>query len=87
MAVLPELERVRVWAHAMRHGGLGDLAVTKPQLRAALDATDQWIEDNAASYNAALPAAFRTSASLAQKTTLFCLVAMRRAGRLRVEED
>lgn len=63
------------------------IGVTKPQLRAALDATDDWIDANQTSFNNALPQPFRTQASLAQKTFLFCYVAMRRAGLLRAEED
>lgn len=62
-------------------------AFTKTDLRAAVDAADTWVDSNAASFNTALPAAFRTTASLTQKTLLLCYVAMRRAGLLRVEED
>ncbi len=61
--------------------------ITKPQLQAAVDATDQWIEDNQTAYNTALPTAARNNLTLAQKTFLFCYVAMRRAGRLRAQED
>lgn len=65
----------------------GSLAVTKAELRAAIDATDDWIESNQTSYNTALPQPFRGAATLPQKTFLFCYVAMRRAGLLRAEED
>jgi hypothetical protein len=69
-------------------GASGPLAVIlKGDVLAAVNATDQWIEDNAAAFNTALPVAFRTNATAPQKTILFCLVAMRRAGLLRVEED
>lgn len=61
--------------------------VTKPELRAAIDATDDWIEANQTSFNNALPQPFRGSATLTQKTFLFCYVAMRRASLLRAEED
>lgn len=61
--------------------------VTKPELRAAIDATDQWIDDKQVEFNAALPQPFRSNATLAQKTFLFCYVAMRRASLLRAEED
>lgn len=88
MAALVAEERRRVWAHLMRSmGAVGAVTVTKSELRAAVDATDQWIEDNASAFNAALPQPFRGSANLAQKTLLFCYVAMRRSGALRVEED
>jgi hypothetical protein len=64
-------------------------AFTKADLRAALDATDDWIDDNAAAFNSALPQPFRSQASATQKTLLFCYVAMRRRGvdMLRVDED
>ena len=87
MAVLSSEERRRVWAHVMRAWDSGSIPVTKADLRAAVDATDQWIEDNQAAYNAALPQPFRGAANTAQKTLLFCYVAMRRKGLLRTEED
>lgn len=84
--------RTRAWAAAMRlwkQAGIGAFPsnVTKADLLAAVQATDDWIETNSPSYNSALPQPFRGSASPAQKTWLFCLIAMRRAGLLRVEED
>jgi hypothetical protein len=78
--------RSRVWAHLMR-AAPGGWPVTKPELRAAVDATDDWIEANQTSFNQALPQPFRGSASLIQKTMLFAYVAFRRAGLLRVTED
>jgi hypothetical protein len=50
----------------------------KADLLAAVAATDAWIEANQTSYNSALPAAFRTGATLAQKTLLFMAVAAAR---------
>lgn len=86
MAALPEQDRNRIWRWFMRKN-LEACGFTKPDLRAAVDATDTWIDNNASSFNTALPQPFRSSASLAQKTILFCYVAMRRAGILKVEED
>jgi hypothetical protein len=54
---------------------------------AAINATDAWIDANAAAFNTALPQPFRGAATADQKTLLLCWVAMRRAGLLRVEED
>jgi hypothetical protein len=51
---------------------------TKDVLREAVNAVDQWVSDNAASYNAALPAAFRSTASAAQKAFILVLVVTRR---------
>lgn len=87
MPVLDAANRTLVGNHLMRVVNATLDLVTKPDLRAAVDATDQWIEDNQAAFNAALPVTFRTNATLTQKTLLFCLVGMRRAGLLRVQED
>lgn len=88
MAVLSSEERRRIMAYAMRQAStLAVSGVDKTELRAAIDATDAWIDSNAASFNSALPVTFRTNANLVQKTILFCYVAMRRAGILRVDED
>jgi hypothetical protein len=50
------------------------------ELRAAVDATDTWIDDNQSSYNSALPAAAQSNLTIAQKTLLFCAVALARVG-------
>lgn len=86
MAVLVDADRVRVWKHLMRlSGGLG--AMTKADLRAAVDATDTWIDGNQAAFNTTVPLPARTSMSTVQKTLMFCFVAMARAAILRVEGD
>lgn len=86
MAVLDATNRLRVANQWMREQ-FEVCSFTKADLRAAVDATDAWIEANQSAFNTALPTAFRNAASLTQKTLLFCYVAMRRAGRLRAEED
>ena len=48
--------------------------MTKSDLRAAINATDNWIDSNQASYNNALPATAKANLTLAQKTLLFCSV-------------
>lgn len=81
MAVLSDTAREQVWRGLMRYwSGVreGVAVVTKTDLRAAIDATDTWIDDNAASFNSALPAAARTNLTSAQKTLLFCAVACMR---------
>lgn len=88
MAVMDALNRVRVWAHLMRQSALGELSgVTKADLRATVDALDDWIEANQTSINQAIPQPARAALTLQQKTLVFCWVAMRRAGVLRVQED
>lgn len=86
MAVLPDIDRVAVWRWFMRRTSGGG-TFTKAELKAAVDAADVWCDSNAASFNTALPTAFRTGASAAQKTDLLCFVAQRRAGRLKTEEE
>jgi hypothetical protein len=86
MAVMAETERDRTFRQLMREIP-GTMPLLKAELRAAIDATDSWIDNNQASYNTALPVAARNGLTLTQKTFLFCFVAMRRAGRLRAEED
>jgi hypothetical protein len=47
----------------------------RADLVAAVAATDDWIDANAASFNAALPQAARTALTASQKVELFSLVA------------
>lgn len=53
-------------------------ATLKVDLRAALVAADQWVSDNAASYNTALPVAARSTLTPAQKSRLLMAVLERR---------
>lgn len=88
MAVLPDLDRERVWRWLLRNL-TGSCDFTKTELRAAVNAADDWADANATAYNLALPAAFRTKASAAQKALLLAAVVMRRhgGGLLKVSED
>ena len=86
MAVLSDTDRQRTAGQWMRDN-LEMASFSKAELRAALDATDNWIQAQDASYNAALPQPFRGAATAKQKTLLFCYVAMRREGLLPVPED
>lgn len=82
--------RLRTLAQMMRDlpGALRPWpAVTKADLAAAIAATDDWIDANQTSFNTALPQPARGALSTAQKTFIFCMVAMRRAGLLKAEED
>jgi hypothetical protein len=87
MAVLDGTNRFRLWAHAMRNWPGTMPALTKADLRAAVDAADDLLEANQASFNAGLPQPFRGATTPAQKTFLIGLVAMRRASLLRTQED
>ena len=83
MAVLSDSERAiaaRTWVEKV----FVELGVTASldhaQIRAAVDAADDWADLNAAAYNLALPLAFRNGATIAQKTLLLTYVILRRAG-------
>ena len=80
MATLPGLDRYRIYRGLMRYWSnvWEPIGVNKADLKAAVDATDEWIEDNQVSYNSALPNPFKTQATQAQKTLLFCAVALMR---------
>ena len=80
MAVLSDSERANVLSDKMTAASRGfeQLGLTKAQLRAAVNATDQWINDNAASYNQALPLAARQALTARQKVKLFLAVAKKR---------
>ena len=81
MAILTDNDRVRVWRALMRYWSArfdqfpGCL---KGDIRSAVNVADQWIEDNQAAFNATLPLPFRTAATAAEKTVLFCAVAAMR---------
>jgi len=82
MAVLPDVDRKRVWRGLSRWWSnvREPFALTKVDLQAAIAATDTWIDNNQASFNSALPVAARNNMTQTQKTLLFCAVALMRQG-------
>lgn len=80
MAVLTTQERAEVHRDYMRdeHETFG--AVTKLNLRAVVDALDDFFESNAAAINAAIPQPARGQLSTAQKSRLVRHVLRRRYG-------
>lgn len=86
MAVMSAQDKARAVAQFMRDN-VEPMAINKTDLKAALDATDSWIDTNSAAFNTALPVAARNGLTATQKTLLFCYVAMRRRGLLKAEED
>ena len=83
MAVLTDQERIGIWAETMRRWSnrretLG--ALTKGDLRAAVDAVDNWADANAAAFNTAIPQPARNQLTAAQKAVLLAYVCLRRAG-------
>lgn len=73
MAVLADNDRLEVWQEFMRDTELasetyGDM--TKADLRAAVDALDQFFEDNKLTINAAIPQPARGQMTTKQKAKL-----------------
>lgn len=81
MAVLVDADRIRIHKGLMRYwSNLRETvaSITKTDLKAAVDAADAWVDANAAAYNTALPATFRTNATSSQKSLLLVAVVLMR---------
>ena len=80
MAVLSETDRVGEWSNYMSElsavGGTYDLL--KAEVRAAIDAVDDWVDANLSSFNTALPIAARTALSSSQKARLLLFIVEKR---------
>jgi hypothetical protein len=79
MAVLDSTRRREILAYLCRRFGYGG-GLTKANVQAAIDATDDWIDANAAAFNAALPEPAKSTLTPVQKTIIFCFTALKRAG-------
>jgi hypothetical protein len=82
MAVLVAADRDRIHKALMRLWSRDReaVAILSADIRAAVDATDTWIDSNSASFNTALPQPARNSLTATQKTMLFMAVAAMRHG-------
>lgn len=80
MATLSTIVRQQIWRGIMRTWSRegGTAAFTKADLQAAVNAADDWLDANALLYNTALPLAFRTQATTAQKAFVLACVALAR---------
>ena len=69
MAVLSDADRRAAWAEFMQAESVSrnTMALTKADLRAAIDAIDDWVEANAAAFNAAIPQPARGALTTRQK--------------------
>jgi hypothetical protein len=69
MVKLPDLDRQAAWGELMSKWSSEHKAcpLSKVQLRDFLNAVDDWIDANAASYNQALPLAARNNLTPSQK--------------------
>lgn len=77
---LTEDQRVQCIRELIRSIEPAPVNFTRAQLKATVDAVDQWCSDNAASFNSALPQPFRGQATAQQKAALLASVALRRFG-------
>ena len=77
MAVLSDQDRFSVWADWMRKN-MDNISITKSELRAAVDALDDFMNTNAAVINSAIPQPARGSLTTAQKAAILSFVVMKR---------
>ena len=80
MAVLDEAARVAVWAELMRkYSNDGEtIGITKVDLRAAINALDDYMNDNAAAMNNELPQPAKGTLTAAQKALVLSFVVLKR---------
>ena len=78
MADLSTADRERIWRGLMRYWSRDREEVdgVKSELQATVNETDDWIDDNQASYNSALT--YGSNYTATQKTLIFCAVALAR---------
>lgn len=80
MAALSSDNRCAVWAGLMSDlsNERQPIGITKADLRAAIDAVDDWVNANAASFNSAIPQPARASLTTEQKAQLLLAVVRKR---------
>lgn len=85
MALLTTPERLAVWAEMQRQISKmrEPISITRPQGLEFIDAVDQWMEDNAASFNSAIPQPQRSNLTATQKMHGFNMVTEARLKVLR----
>lgn len=80
MAALPDVSRAEVHGGFMREESATFGALTKADLRAAINALDDYLEANASAINLVIPLPARTALTAAQKARLLARVALKRWG-------
>jgi hypothetical protein len=78
MAVLADPDRLDLWADFMRDNAAPYGVLTKADLRAAVNALDDYFNANAAAINTAIPQPARGALSTTQKARLLQLVVAKR---------
>lgn len=76
MATLTTEQRATLWAELMRELSRDGetVGITKPELRAAVDALDTWLDTNAATINTAIPQPARGALTAGQKARLLMFI-------------
>jgi hypothetical protein len=83
MAVLSAGDRAIVEVLVNRDASvIQGVGITKPELRAAIDAIDDWVETNAGVFNTAVPQPARSALTARQKAALLMYVVEKRFGVL-----
>ena len=72
--------RTEVWAELMRDFSTNgeSIGVTKPELKAAVDALDDFLDGNAGTINAAIPQPARGTLTVQQKALMLSYVVLKR---------
>lgn len=80
MTLLPEGTRAATAAQYSRDvsNERESISITKPELRAAVDAVDVWVNANKGAFNSALPAAAQAGMTAPQKARLLVAVVSHR---------
>ena len=80
MAILTNADRAELKSlFAQKASSVWEIIpVNKSDLRAAVDAIDQWVEDNQAGFNSAIPLPARTALTAKQKVQLLFYVVRKR---------
>ena len=80
MAVLDNTDRAKLWADFMS-SNTEVMGITKADLRAAVDAIDDWLNTNASTLNSVIPQPARGTLSTKQKAKLLVHVIEKRYER------
>lgn len=83
MAILSDTELAKIWGHFMSEASsrqelINQGGMDKHALRDAVDAIDQWVSDNKAAFNAAIPQPARDGLSAEHKAEILVYVVKRR---------
>ena len=77
MAAIPDTDRADVWREVMNKTQ-GSVSCLKEDVKAAVNAADDWLDVSWSNFNQSLPDAYRTTATRKQKARLLLAVIERR---------